>query len=77
MVSGMSEGQEQENQLLKYLSMRFGVRCEECGKKRNLTVHHRVPRRDAGKNNSMNLEILCVSCHRKREGIDKPKKAWR
>lgn len=69
--------QVQENQLLKYLSLKFGVCCEDCGTKENLTVHHRMPKRNKGKNDFRNLEILCVNCHRKREGIDKPKKAWR
>jgi len=73
----MGSEQISENQLLKYLSLRFGVHCEDCGRHDNLTVHHLLPRRSKGTNDADNLEILCIGCHRKREGTDKPKSAYR
>ena len=45
----------------------FKAKCEDCGDTKNLTTHHKNsnPSDDSVKN----LEILCLSCHRVREGI--------
>ena len=66
-----------ENQLLKYISQRFDVYCEDCERKDNLTVHHRLPRRSKDRKNAENLRILSQRCHRKLEGTLVPKKAFR
>lgn len=50
----------------------FKAKCEDCGTRINLTTHHKNSNpSDISLNN---LEILCITCHRKREGMDKKKK---
>jgi len=50
----------------------FKARCEDCGTRINLTTHHKNS--DPSNISLENLEILCINCHRKREGIDKKKR---
>lgn len=50
----------------------FKVKCEYCETSSNLTTHHRNG--DPSDISVENLEILCINCHRKREGIDKKKR---
>jgi len=55
----------------------FNARCEECIKKgiitpTNLTTHHKNG--DRSDDSLKNLEILCLTCHRRREGILHKKK---
>jgi hypothetical protein len=38
-------------------------RCVKCSGKDHLTVHHRVPRSEGGKDDLANLETLCAKCH--------------
>ena len=40
-----------------------GHRCEQCGSTAELQAHHRVSRRDGGRNSVENLVILCRECH--------------
>lgn len=41
---------------------RVGWRCERCGRKRDLNVHHKTYER-LGAENPEDLEVLCVDCH--------------
>lgn len=50
----------------------FKARCDECGTRINLTTHHKNS--DPSDVSLKNLEILCINCHRRREGMDKKKK---
>ena len=50
----------------------FKARCADCGTRANLTTHHKNS--DPSDVSLENLEILCIHCHRKREGIDKKKR---
>ena len=45
-------------------------KCEDCGRSENLTIHHKRKLSFGGTNNSNNLEVLCINCHRKRHPID-------
>lgn len=42
---------------------RDGYRCTMCGATEDLQVHHVVPRRADGSNDSANLTTLCAECH--------------
>ncbi len=46
--------------------MRDNFRCQRCDRKSNyFHVHHIIPHKCGGGNNSENLLTLCVSCHLK------------
>ena len=38
-------------------------RCEACGKKGSLEVHHEIPQVFKGKDNIGNAKVLCRKCH--------------
>jgi 5-methylcytosine-specific restriction endonuclease McrA len=42
---------------------RDGWRCQFCGARANLEVHHQQFRSHAGHDSEENLTTLCVSCH--------------
>jgi 5-methylcytosine-specific restriction endonuclease McrA len=42
---------------------RDGWRCQFCGARANLEVHHQRFRSQAGHDSAENLITLCVSCH--------------
>jgi 5-methylcytosine-specific restriction endonuclease McrA len=42
---------------------RDGWRCQSCGTMRNLDVHHKEFRSQAGDDSDQNLITLCVRCH--------------
>ena len=42
---------------------RDGWRCQACGSMRNLQVHHRQFRSQAGADEEPNLITLCAACH--------------
>jgi len=42
---------------------RDGWRCQVCGSKQNLQVHHKQLRSQQGPDNDSNLITLCVDCH--------------
>ena len=37
--------------------------CQACGTKKNLTVHHIIPRDKGGPDDTSNLITLCTRCH--------------
>lgn len=43
---------------------RAGQRCERCGERRPLDLHHRLPRSRGGTHGVENLVALCRDCHR-------------
>ena len=63
----------------KKLLLKEHERCELCGSRRGLEVHHIIPQVCGGKSEFSNLIVLCCSCHAKltpksyltKVGIDK------
>jgi 5-methylcytosine-specific restriction endonuclease McrA len=53
-------------QLRKQVLRRDGWRCQLCGSRRNLQIHHKQLRSQQGSDNDSNLITLCVDCH---EGV--------
>jgi len=66
----MGYGDFSQSELLKYLATHKAA-CNECGKTA-LEIQLEVNHIDHNKENDayQNIEILCVNCHRKREGRD-------
>ena len=44
---------------------RDGWKCQSCGSRTNLQVHHLVYRSHLGADESDNLMTLCANCHRR------------
>lgn len=42
---------------------RDGDKCMSCRTRSNLTIHHKIPRHEGGKDIMKNLEVLCEHCH--------------
>jgi 5-methylcytosine-specific restriction endonuclease McrA len=38
-------------------------RCQHCGRRENLEVHHKKMRSQAGDDSELNLITLCSTCH--------------
>lgn len=49
----------------KKLLLKEHERCELCGSRRGLEVHHIIPQVCGGKSELSNLIVLCCSCHAK------------
>jgi 5-methylcytosine-specific restriction endonuclease McrA len=47
-----------------------GYKCEECGNKKRLAIHH-LTYENIYNENSEDLIILCEKCHKKAHGINK------
>src|SRR5262245_34329618 len=45
-----------------------GDRCEICGSRADIMVHHKKPRAAGGEDINENLQILCASCHSDQPG---------
>lgn len=45
------------------LQDRVGNKCEYCGQRYALEVHHIIPREEGGSNKQSNLIVLCGTCH--------------
>ncbi len=43
-------------------------RCQICGSRENLSVHHIIPLSDGGDSRSVNLQVLCHACHQHKHG---------
>jgi 5-methylcytosine-specific restriction endonuclease McrA len=56
--------------LNRYLQLRQQVlerdnwRCQVCGSRRNLQIHHKQLRSQQGSDDECNLITLCASCHK-------------
>ena len=42
---------------------RDGWKCQNCGSKEQLDVHHIIPRSRGGEDDERNLVTLCRTCH--------------
>jgi 5-methylcytosine-specific restriction endonuclease McrA len=49
--------------LRKQVLRRDGWRCQVCGSRQNLQVHHKKLRSQQGPDSDSNLITLCVDCH--------------
>jgi 5-methylcytosine-specific restriction endonuclease McrA len=54
---------EAHEQLYRQVLERDGWRCQACGKRANLQVHHIVLRSQSGADIEDNLITLCSECH--------------
>jgi 5-methylcytosine-specific restriction endonuclease McrA len=59
----LDQGSYQE--LHENVLRRDGWRCQSCGSRRNLQVHHKQSRSLLGDDAEENLITLCVRCHRR------------
>lgn len=50
--------------LKKQVRLEQDNRCDNCGKKTKLQIHHRVPQSMGGNDNRENAVGLCGDCHR-------------
>jgi 5-methylcytosine-specific restriction endonuclease McrA len=50
-------------QLRKEVLRRDSWRCQICGSRQNLHVHHKQLRSQQGADDDLNLITLCVDCH--------------
>lgn len=51
------------NGVARAVHARAGNRCERCGDRGPLRMHHRKPVSEGGDNSRENLELLCGACH--------------
>lgn len=49
-------------------------KCESCGSKKGLTLHHIIPKEVKGRNIKSNLIVLCRGCHNLEHSINHKKK---
>ena len=54
---------ESTNNFEKQVLRRDGWRCQCCGNRSNLEVHHKEFRSQGGNDSEENLVTLCVRCH--------------
>jgi len=58
-------------QLCQQVMKRDGWRCQVCGSRQDLQVHHKQLRSQQGSDNDLNLITLCAGCHEGLHGRDK------
>jgi len=69
--SGRRLRPEAYKQLRQQILERDGWRCQHCGRREQLEVHHIRFRAQLGADNEANLITLCTGCHRKAHvGLD-------
>jgi ATP-dependent DNA helicase RecQ len=54
---------ERYEQLRNEVLRRDGWRCQSCGRRSNLEVHHKEFRSQSGDDSEENLITLCQACH--------------
>jgi len=59
---GKSRGKDYRGIIISFL----GNKCINCESLDNLQVDHKVPRHLGGENEMGNIQILCISCHKKK-----------
>jgi 5-methylcytosine-specific restriction endonuclease McrA len=59
---------EAYTQLRRQVLQRDGWRCQICGSKQNLHVHHKQLRSQQGDDDDSNLITLCAACHQELHG---------
>jgi 5-methylcytosine-specific restriction endonuclease McrA len=52
------------NQLRQEILQRDGWRCQLCGRRSNLEIHHQEFRSHCGDDSEPNLITLCATCHK-------------
>ncbi len=57
------------DELRKRVLDRDGWKCQCCGSRKDLQVHHHVRRSQLGPDDLENLITLCASCHRRQHNI--------
>jgi len=58
----------QYSELHRAILQRDGWRCQVCGKRSNLEVHHQQFRNRSGEDTEENLITLCHNCHSAEHG---------
>jgi 5-methylcytosine-specific restriction endonuclease McrA len=56
------------NVIRRQILQRDGYRCQICGQREDLSVHHIIPLSEGGDSTSGNLRVLCHTCHQKVHG---------
>jgi Ni/Co efflux regulator RcnB/uncharacterized protein YlaI len=62
---GNAQNNEDWRELKEEIKAERGAKCDLCGSKENLDLHHLQARRYGGKAVKENLQLLCRSCHAK------------
>jgi RNA-directed DNA polymerase len=62
---GNAENNEDWRELKEEIKAERGAKCDLCGSKENLDLHHLQAQRYGGKAVKENLQLLCRSCHAK------------
>ena len=57
-------GPERYDELRQEILRRDGWRCQACGRRKDLQVHHIEARGRLGEDTEQNLITLCADCHR-------------
>ncbi|BAY59167.1 reverse transcriptase (plasmid) [Leptolyngbya boryana NIES-2135] len=60
---GNAENNEEWRELKEEIKAERGAKCDLCGSRENLDLHHLQARRYGGKAHKENLQLLCRSCH--------------
>jgi 5-methylcytosine-specific restriction endonuclease McrA len=55
-------------ELCRQVLARDSWRCQACGSRNNLQVHHQQPRSQQGSDEDSNLITLCAGCHAELHG---------
>jgi len=55
---------ERYRQLKLKILERDGWKCQQCGRRDQLQIHHMIRRSQSGADCEENLIVLCSSCHR-------------
>ena len=55
---------EPYEQMRKQILRRDGWRCQICGSRHSLQVHHKQLRSQQGSDEELNLITLCATCHK-------------
>lgn len=61
----MRLGPEDYRQLKIKILERDGWKCQRCGRRDQLQIHHIVHRSQSGADGEQNLVVLCSECHRR------------
>jgi 5-methylcytosine-specific restriction endonuclease McrA len=62
-------GREEYLAMRQQVLERDGWRCQGCGRRENLQMHHVDLRSRGGVDNEANLITLCVACHARVHGV--------
>ncbi len=61
--AGVRLDREDYNRLKLEILERDGWKCQQCGRREQLQIHHIVRRSQAGADCEQNLIVLCSECH--------------